>query len=264
MLWKPVTAGEEVFLRVYETMGRHIHLTVNEPLTLDFLVSEHSFQEFTRLSATIEVFIRGLRGAMHLLPGLGHIAPLDFAKRLVREDCVSSTLIGDRKFCEALKQAAQIGSQAKQAPDALASAVKDSSPSCYMCGVTLDRIEGSRNRATVEHLWPLSLGGASIQGNLIAACEDCNTKRGHSVTWAWGPVQSTDYRHKPGTNLEIALRLSLASARLMDHASGLGKGRRLTLKEAALKSMPLFPMIDINDERHRVYFELFDRVRKKV
>jgi hypothetical protein len=104
-------------------------------------------------------------------------------------------------------------------------------------------------------------GGESIEPNLIAACKQCNSKRDNSITWAWGPVQSTDYRHQLGVGPNILLRISLAMAKLMLEASGQRDGRKSTLKEAAIQNFPLFPNIDIKDGRHRTYFELLDDVR---
>jgi hypothetical protein len=49
---------------------------------------------------------------------------------------------------------------------------------------------------------------------------------------------------------------------MMLEASGESTGRRSTLKEAALRISPLFPNLIIKDGRHRVYFELFDEMRK--
>ena len=58
MLWRPATPGEEVFLTLYSVAGKHIDISVPEPNTLDFLVSESSFREFARLVATLELFHR--------------------------------------------------------------------------------------------------------------------------------------------------------------------------------------------------------------
>jgi 5-methylcytosine-specific restriction endonuclease McrA len=262
MLWRPTTYGEQVFLTAYEEIGRHVHLTVARPLTLDFLFSEPSFQEFARLHATLEIFIRCMRGAIFLHPEIKHLPAQDYGKQLAKRGYLSHQLSGSRRFCELLKQAARVGFDCRSAPSGVAKEVRESSLGCYMCGVKLAKSGEKHDQATVEHLWPLSLGGQSDEGNLIAACRDCNEKRGNSITWAWGPVQSTDYRHDARRSANINLRLSLAMAKLMLEASEQGTAKRLqTLKEAAINLTPLFPDIRINDGRHRVYFELFDQVR---
>ncbi|OSI72287.1 hypothetical protein BSZ21_07335 [Bradyrhizobium canariense] len=262
MLWRPTTYGERAFLHIYEALGRHVSVDASHGVTLDFLVSGRSFQEFAKLHATIETFIRCVRAAVYLQPDIGHLAPAEYGRQLGRRDYVPRSLSSDRRFCELLKQTAIISSEAKAAPPAIAKDIKHETSRCYLCGIKLTKTGPQHCRPTVEHLWPLSLGGESIEENLIAACNDCNTKRANSITWAWGPVQSTDYRHDPKINPDVQLRLSLAMAKLMLEASGERGGGRCSLKEAALRLAPLFPNLDIKDGRHRVYFELFDEVRK--
>lgn len=48
--------------------------------------------------------------------------------------------------------------------------------SCYICGRELDYDKHSRehNSATVDHIWPRSIGGLSNDDNLRIACHDCN------------------------------------------------------------------------------------------
>src|SRR3546814_15014473 len=66
---------------------------------------------------------------------------------------------------------------------------------CYMCGRALTRRGNAGvDKYTVEHLWPISFGGETIEGNLLPACANCNSRRKHMLSWAWGPVQST-YLH---------------------------------------------------------------------
>ncbi|MBB4423886.1 5-methylcytosine-specific restriction endonuclease McrA [Bradyrhizobium sp. CIR48] len=266
MLWRPMTYGERAFLHIYEALGRHVSVDASFGATLDFLVNERSFQEFAKLHATIETFIRCMRAAVYLQPEIGHLAPTDYGKQLGKRGYVPRSLSSDRRFCELLKQTAIISFEAKAAPPAVAKDIKDGTSDetsrCYLCGIKLTKAGPQRSRPTVEHLWPLSLGGESIEANLIAACEDCNTKRANSITWAWGPVQSTDYRHDPKINPDVQLRISLAMAKLMLEASGERRGGRCSLKQAALRLAPLFPNLDIKDGRHRVYFELLDEVRK--
>jgi hypothetical protein len=138
------------------------------------------------------MFIRALRGAGFALSQMGHLDPVPFGKYLAKQGYVSSDLIGHRKFCEHLKLAAQVSVDAGPASPALAKRIREEIGRCYMCGRQLTQRGDDVNRATVEHLWPLSLGGRSDEENLIAACRKCNEGRENSVTWAWGPVQATD------------------------------------------------------------------------
>jgi 5-methylcytosine-specific restriction endonuclease McrA len=45
-------------------------------------------------------------------------------------------------------------------------------PGCWMCGGDAD---------TVDHVKPLSKGGAHILANLRSACQSCNSSKG--ATW---------------------------------------------------------------------------------
>ncbi|MFK4583679.1 5-methylcytosine-specific restriction endonuclease McrA [Bradyrhizobium ottawaense] len=262
MLWRPATYGEQAFLHIYENVGRHLSVQHGSDSSLDFLVNERSFQEFAQLHATIEVFIRCMRAAVFLQTEIAHLPAPEYGRQLAKRDYVSLSLASDRRFCELIKQTARISFEARPASNQLAKEVKEATAGCYLCGIALTKAGPAHSRSTVEHLWPLSLGGESIEENLIAACQDCNTKRENSITWAWGPVQSTDYRHDPTKSANVQLRISLAMAKLMSEASAQSTGRRSTLKQAALRISPLFPNFAIRDGRHRVYFELFDEMRK--
>jgi hypothetical protein len=230
---------------------------------LGFLYSESLFLEFSRLHASLEIFVRALRGAAFSLQQMGHLEPMPFGKHLARQDFVSSDLVTDRRFCESLKLAARVSADARPPSSALARRIREEMGRCYMCGRQLTQKGDDVDRATVEHLWPLSLGGSSVEDNLIPACRKCNAGRENSVTWAWGPVSGTDYKNDGGIHPAMPLRISLAMVRLMDEAAGRNRrGGLLTLKEAAIAAAPLFPTIGIGDARHRTYFELLDHVRE--
>jgi len=50
---------------------------------------------------------------------------------------------------------------------------------CHYCGVTFSR----RRRLTLDHVWPVCWGRIDALWNLVGACGDCNSRRGHDVTW---------------------------------------------------------------------------------
>lgn len=265
MLWKPTTEGEDTFIHAYEHFGRHLRIDIKQPYSLSFLYAENLFTEFSRLHASLEIFIRALRGAAFSLPQMGHLEPLPFGRYLAKQDFVSSDLVADRRFCERLKLAARVSADERPPSSALVKRIREEMGRCYMCGRELTQKGDDVDRATVEHLWPLSLGGSSIEDNLIAACKKCNAGRKNSVTWAWGPVSGTDYKHDGDINPEMPLRISLAMVRLMDEAADRARhGRLLTMKQAAIAAAPLFPRVGIDDARHRTYFELLDHVREKA
>jgi predicted restriction endonuclease len=58
---------------------------------------------------------------------------------------------------------------------------------CYCgCGMTLED-DMSPTMATREHVIPRALGGPTEWWNLVAACNECNTLRGHmsALAFAW-------------------------------------------------------------------------------
>lgn len=58
-------------------------------------------------------------------------------------------------------------------------------PKCFWCGEqTVSPLQWKNpRRATREHLIPRILGGPDISENIVVACSDCNSRRGHSMEW---------------------------------------------------------------------------------
>lgn len=64
-------------------------------------------------------------------------------------------------------------------------------PNCYMCGQSLDFDEVDVNRKfELDHVWPQSYGGNSIEENLLPACGSCNRKKMDYATWGMVGIQS--------------------------------------------------------------------------
>jgi 5-methylcytosine-specific restriction enzyme A len=51
---------------------------------------------------------------------------------------------------------------------------------CYYCNR-----EVGRTQLTMDHLIPLSRGGKSKKGNVVAACKECNNKKKYLVPLEW-------------------------------------------------------------------------------
>lgn len=83
MLWRRATYGERAFLHIYEALGRHVSVGAYFGGTLDFLANQQSFQEFAKLHATIETFIRCMRAAVYLQPQITHLTPAEYGRQLV-------------------------------------------------------------------------------------------------------------------------------------------------------------------------------------
>lgn len=261
MLWRPVTFGEDLFLRLYGELGHPIDLRGPAIGDLEFLIAPQLFKDFVRLAATLEVFLRCVRAARHFFETEGHLSPRQVGQALRREVDLPAQLYADREFCECAKQTGRIASLKPRSHTIERNATRAEPRRCYLCDIALTDTPGSRDQFTIEHLWPLSLGGDTVEENLLPACKNCNDTRQHIVTWAWGPVQSTFHASSEGEAPPRELRLSLALARVMLVAAGGHSGKHLlTLKEAAKKTRPAIADLQVEKGRHYVYFELFPRL----
>lgn len=65
---------------------------------------------------------------------------------------------------------------------------------CYVCGLECG------NDATVDHLWPRSMGGNSDFENLLPCCSECNERRGNSMNWAHAWFQGVSASPEPGVD----------------------------------------------------------------
>jgi hypothetical protein len=69
------------------------------------------------------------------------------------------------------------------------------SEKCYLCGCQLNySLSADESRAddvTIDHIWPQSYGGDSIEENLLPACRSCNSnKKQDYPSWAGCDVHS--------------------------------------------------------------------------
>jgi hypothetical protein len=260
-IWKPVTYGEELFLNLYEEFGSRMRIDGPDGAALDFLVNSPAFQASTRLSATTEVFLRCVRSAIEFHGREPHAVAQKFARAAQTELDLPPRLSQNLKFAERLKQVGRIAFEAKRNKVVEKTATRDEPNYCYLCGASF-AITGGLTRS-IEHVWPLSLGGETVEQNLVLACSDCNSKRGRMLTWAWGPVHSTYYTYSSNnpTSPPTDLRLSLALARLLKAAAPTRNRRNpLTLKDAAQSVRPAIQNLDVHKDRPYVYFELLQLI----
>lgn len=231
-VWKPATYGEELFLVLYAEFGSNMRILSPTSPDMDFLVSPVDFATFTSLAATSEVFLRCVRTAADLYRREPSAQSARFAQTTRRELDLRPRLFDNQKLGELLKHVGRIVVDRHRDKSLETSATRREPNRCYLCDTQLTKA-GSAMR-TIEHVWPISLGGETVEQNLVLACYDCNNKRGNMMTWAHGPVHSTYYTHSSSnpTNPPGDLRLSLALARLLLAAAPTRTRRAaLTLKE---------------------------------
>lgn len=122
---------------------------------------------------------------------------------------------------------------------------------CYMCGQALDfNLKDPVRSYTLEHIWPRSYGGDSIEDNFLPACKSCNgEKKSNFATWTMPAIQSLLYGLAPEqeqlTKMSGTLKFSLhyrAAQELAIH-------ERSSLKDAFLKIGPWtsIRLIDADD-----------------
>lgn len=263
-----MTWGEELFLNLYDDLGVFVSITGPQGIGLDFLIDKSGFENFSRLSATYEVFIRCVRSAASTHHQMGNASAEQFARHVRTDVDLPPRLFDNKKFSERLKQTGRIAAEGGRDERLERSATKDHPPICYLCGVALTKT-GALTGRSIDHVWPLSLGGETIESNLLLACKDCNSKRGHLSTWAVGPVQSTYYVQSSGSAKlqppNASVRFSLALARMIDAARPTRLRKHpLTLKEAALAVRPAVPMLKLTADRPYLYFELIKHLEISV
>lgn len=257
MLWKPVTNGEEMFLKIHSSTGGALRLESDLDPDFDTLISAEDFTDFVRLAATMEVFSRCVRDARRYLevnPSAGSIALI---RELRAKVALPMPLWQDKEFGELARLVGLSAIRKQRDKDVEKSAIAAVAAVCYMCGVTLNRKKGKADTYTIEHIWPISFGGDTVEENLLPACADCNSKRGSMLSWAAGPVIST-FLHA-NEAVPHPLRLSLGLARMLHFAASGRKPK--TLKEAALSCQPLVVDLKLEPDRHHLYFELLPRAR---
>jgi hypothetical protein len=135
---------------------------------------------------------------------------------------------------------------------------------CYMCGKSLDFNQNDPVRGyTLEHIWPRSYGGDSIEENFLPACQSCNSrKKSNFATWAMPAIQSLLYGIAPEEqrleeihgSFKFSLHYRAAQERAMQ--------KRSTLKDAFLEIGPwtstrFVDADDVSDffnlENHKLY-----------
>lgn len=264
-LWKPMTWGEELFLNLYDDLGSRISTTGPSDIGLDFLSNGAAFANFSRIAATSEVFTRCLRSGMLTYKQTPDTRPEQYIRNLRRDVELPGRLLQNSKFGERLRQASRVAAERKRNDQIEHNATKDLPPICYLCGVGLTNKHNTRSKRTIEHVWPLALGGETLEANLLLACSDCNSKRGDFATWAMGPVQSTRFvqssnnvdTHTPSETL----RFSLGLARVLSSAQPLGRRREpMTLRDASIKVTPAIPTLTLTRDRIYTYFELIEHL----
>ncbi len=113
-------------------------------------------------------------------------------------------------------------------------------PRCYMCGASLEfSNKESINFATLDHLWPQSHGGDSVEQNILPACRICNhEKKRDSPSWAALAVHAINIGQTPSSEERRGINGPSRFAIYNFAAKQLANEERLSLKQAYMKLRP--------------------------
>lgn len=108
---------------------------------------------------------------------------------------------------------------------------------CYLCSGTLDSQapKGDAEFLTLEHLWPTSIGGDSVEDNLLPACTRCQHVTKDTASWEWLNVHNLVLPAAPSVNSLRSVQRPVRYARHYFEAMGICEEQGLTLKEAFLR-----------------------------
>lgn len=255
-----MTSGEELFLMLWDWVASSIVLQGRHGAKLDYLLSERGFVTFSHLVVTSEIFRRCVRTATIQYTYESHSAAKSFGKTLRRELGVSGKLTDHAVFCETVKRVAAIVVGRRRSNVVEKAIMEEEPPYCFWCDIKFDKSPHASQ--TIEHIWPLSLGGETISENLLLACANCNSKRSDMFSWALGPVQSTCHVHTGSAQAETArppypVQFSLALMRLM---AGASQRPTRSLKDAAKSLRPLIPKFTFEPDRPYLYFDIVEHI----
>jgi hypothetical protein len=108
--------------------------------------------------------------------------------------------------------------------------------SCYLCGKQLTTIADPKlnNGLTLEHLWPTSIGGDSVEANLLPACCHCQLDSQDAISWEWINVHNIVLSSAPSDGALKSVNGRFRYARHYFEAMTIAETNRLTLKQAFL------------------------------
>lgn len=112
---------------------------------------------------------------------------------------------------------------------------------CYLCSAELDSTipEGQVKHLTLEHLWPTSIGGDSIEENLLPACVNCQNHTKDTMSWEWLNVHNLVLSASPSNSALTSITNKERVAKHFQYAIKIGREYDLTLKEAFLRIGPI-------------------------
>lgn len=129
---------------------------------------------------------------------------------------------------------------------------------CYLCNAEIfeDRESEAADCLTLEHLWPQSMGGDSIEENLVPACQSCQNDTKDTLSWEWLNIHNLVLPPEPSDSALKSVTRKARTAKHFEHAIQIATDLRMSLKEALLYIGPREP--DLNYVKTGMPITFFD------
>jgi hypothetical protein len=245
---KPKTAGERLFLLlrdgVFDALGNKQANWANFGELIGRVGGDEDFAAYVRGAMSAFAMRRLLRfwaSEIGMTPDeANHVRRVS---RFISEDLFTSL---DTQLTAQVARAvvaAHVASSKAIPPGIRKLVVRDQNRlHCYLCRHPLDPAAGedSKEFLTLEHLWPSSIGGDSVEANLLPACATCQKITKDTISWEWINVHNYVLPPQPSaTALEKGVGPRARYARHYLEVVRLCDAERLTLKESFLKLGPM-------------------------
>lgn len=108
---------------------------------------------------------------------------------------------------------------------------------CYLCNCVLNvsALCGQPDYLTLEHLWPSSIGGDSIEENLLPACVMCQNDTENTMSWEWLNIHNLVLPTSPSDDALKSVTRKQRTARHFHQAIAIRDENGISLKQAFLQ-----------------------------
>lgn len=244
---RPVTAGERLYLLVRDEIldltGEGAIRWKNVGILFESIGGTATFSEYIRGAAAVHATRRLLRfwqdERPHILSESQHVRRVS---AFVRQEVFPA--IGDepsRRIARSVVEAEQACNRSIGSSCKMAVLKERQHHKCYLCGGDLDAkaAEGTDKFLTLEHVWPTSMGGDSIEANLLPACRPCQHHTQDTLSWEWPNLHNFVLPANPSERALEAIPRKVKYARHYLEALRIAARERLSLKQAFLRLGPI-------------------------
>jgi hypothetical protein len=115
---------------------------------------------------------------------------------------------------------------------------------CYLCARALSAQAppGDPQEVTIEHIWPQSIGGESVEDNLLPACVDCQNEKKDLFSWEWFGVHNLVLPPEPSVDALRSVPRGARIARHYFHVMNVCREDQISLKAGFMRVGPATPI----------------------